>query len=75
MAAQHELRLSDDVEVELKPWIESRRKAEKWTNAQEMRTMLEKALQSHALRIATDAGADRSQIETVDLREAMGSRS
>jgi SpoVK/Ycf46/Vps4 family AAA+-type ATPase len=75
MAAQHELRLSDDVEVELKPWIESRRKAEKWANAREMRTMLEKALASHALRIATDAGADRSQIETVDMLEAMGSRS
>jgi hypothetical protein len=59
----------------LKPWIESRRKAEKWANAREMRTMLEKALASHALRIATDAGADRSQIETVDMLEAMGSRS
>jgi SpoVK/Ycf46/Vps4 family AAA+-type ATPase len=75
MAAQHELRLSDDVEVELKPWIESRRKAEKWANASEMRTLLEKALEAHALRIATDAGADRSQIETPDLLEAMGSRS
>jgi hypothetical protein len=38
-----------------------------------MRTLLEKARESQAIRISTDAGADLSRIETADLMDATAS--
>ena len=52
------------------PWIEERKKAADWGNARSMRTLLEKARESQAIRISTDAGADLSRIETADLLDA-----
>ena len=44
--------LPDGFEAKLKPWVEGRSKADDWANAREMRTLLEKARENQALRVA-----------------------
>jgi SpoVK/Ycf46/Vps4 family AAA+-type ATPase len=70
MAARQHFSLPEDFQAALAPWIEQRSKAPDWGNARAMRTLLEKARESQAIRISTDAGADLSRIETVDLLDA-----
>jgi SpoVK/Ycf46/Vps4 family AAA+-type ATPase len=72
MAARQEFSLPDDFASALTPWIEERSKAPDWGNARSMRTLLEKAREAQAMRIATgaDADADLSQIATADILEA-----
>jgi SpoVK/Ycf46/Vps4 family AAA+-type ATPase len=73
MAARQEFSLPDDFAAALAPWIEQRAKAPDWGNARSMRTLLEKARESQAIRISTDANADLSRIETADLLDATAS--
>jgi hypothetical protein len=54
----------------LAPWIEERSKAKDWGNARSMRTLLEKARESQAIRISGDANPDLSRIEAADLLDA-----
>jgi stage V sporulation protein K len=70
MAAHQHFSLPEDFQTALAPWIEQRSKAPDWGNARAMRTLLEKARESQAIRISTDAGADLSRIETEDLLDA-----
>jgi SpoVK/Ycf46/Vps4 family AAA+-type ATPase len=70
MAARQQFSLPDDFATALTPWIEQRAKAADWGNARSMRTLLEKARESQAIRISTDASADLSRIETADLLDA-----
>ena len=70
MASRQKFSLPDDFQAALTPWIEQRSKAQDWGNARSMRTLLEKARESQALRISTDADADLSRIETADLLDA-----
>jgi SpoVK/Ycf46/Vps4 family AAA+-type ATPase len=70
MAARQQFSLPDDFAAALTPWIEQRSKATDWGNARSMRTLLEKARESQAIRISTDASADLSRIETADLLDA-----
>ena len=70
MAARQKFSLPDDFQAALTPWIEQRSKAQDWGNARSMRTLLEKARESQAIRISTDADADLSRIETADLLDA-----
>jgi SpoVK/Ycf46/Vps4 family AAA+-type ATPase len=70
MAARQHFSLPDDFAAALTPWIEQRSKAADWGNARSMRTLLEKARESQAIRISTDASADLSRIETADLLDA-----
>jgi SpoVK/Ycf46/Vps4 family AAA+-type ATPase len=70
MAAQQKFSLPDDFATTLAPWIEGRSKAQDWGNARSMRTLLEKARESQAIRISSDANADLSRIETADLLDA-----
>ena len=70
MAARQQFSLPDDFAAALTPWIEQRSKAADWGNARSMRTLLEKARESQAIRISTDASADLSRIETADLLDA-----
>jgi hypothetical protein len=70
MAERQRFSLPDDFASALAPWIEERKKAADWGNARSMRTLLEKARESQAIRISTDAGADLSRIETADLLDA-----
>jgi SpoVK/Ycf46/Vps4 family AAA+-type ATPase len=73
MAARQQFLLPDDFASALAPWIEQRSKAPDWGNARSMRTLLEKARESQAIRISTDAGADLSRIESADLLDATAS--
>jgi stage V sporulation protein K len=70
MAASQHFSLPDDFATALTPWISERSKAPDWGNARSMRTLLEKAREAQAIRISTDANADLSRLETVDLLEA-----
>jgi SpoVK/Ycf46/Vps4 family AAA+-type ATPase len=70
MAARQQFSLPDDFAAALTPWIEQRSRATDWGNARSMRTLLEKARESQAIRISTDASADLSRIETADLLDA-----
>ena len=73
MAARQQFSLPDDFAAALAPWIEQRATMPDWGNARSMRTLLEKARESQAIRISTDAGADLSRIETADLLDATAS--
>ena len=70
MAARQQFSLPDDFVAALTPWIEQHTGSPEWGNARSMRTLLEKAREAQAFRIATDADADLSRIETADLLEA-----
>ena len=72
MAARQQFNLPQDFEAKLKPWIESRAKAQDWANAREMRTLLEKTREAQALRVAKDASADVSVVTIEDVVHATG---
>jgi SpoVK/Ycf46/Vps4 family AAA+-type ATPase len=70
MAARQHFSLPDDFQGALTPWIEQHSQGPDWGNARSMRTLLEKARESQAIRISTDADADLSRIEVADLLDA-----
>jgi SpoVK/Ycf46/Vps4 family AAA+-type ATPase len=72
MAAKQHFTLPDNFPVRIKPWITERSRADDWANAREMRTLLEKAREAQAMRIATNPSADLSRIEIADLMKATG---
>ena len=72
MAARQHFSLPLGFEAKVKPWISERARAEDWANAREMRTLLEKAREAQATRIAADPSADLSRLELDDLARAMG---
>lgn len=74
MAKQQNYLLPDDIEAKLKPWIERRMHSENWGNAREIRTLLERAREAQALRIAANPSADVSRLEMVDIKAAIGER-
>src|SRR6516164_392759 len=74
MAARQQFNLPDGFEEKLKPWIESRARAEDWANAREMRTLLEKTREAQALRVAKDASADVSVVTIEDVVHATGQK-
>ena len=71
MAVRQNFQLPSGFETKLRPWIEDNDKREQWGNAREMRTLLEKAREAQAMRIASDADADLTMLETTDLEQAM----
>jgi hypothetical protein len=72
MAARQHFTLPEGFELRVKPWITERSRADDWANAREMRTLLEKAREAQANRIAADSFADLSRLEIVDLMKATG---
>jgi SpoVK/Ycf46/Vps4 family AAA+-type ATPase len=74
MAARQQFALPDGIEAKLKPWIEGRSKADDWANAREMRTLLEKAREAQALRVAGDPSADISLVTIEDVIVATGQK-
>jgi SpoVK/Ycf46/Vps4 family AAA+-type ATPase len=71
MAKSQGYEMPADLDRTLSPWIETRRKQEDWGNAREMRTLIEKAREAQAVRIAGAPGSDLSKIEPADLEAAM----
>jgi SpoVK/Ycf46/Vps4 family AAA+-type ATPase len=74
MAARQQFTLPDGFEAKLKPWIEGRSKADDWANAREMRTLLEKAREAQAMRVADDPLADISLVTIEDIILATGQK-
>jgi hypothetical protein len=74
MAARQQFALPAGVEAKLKPWIEGRSKADDWANAREMRTLLEKAREAQAMRVAGDPAADISVVTIEDIILATGQK-
>src|SRR6202008_2060060 len=72
MAVRQQFNLPEGFEAKLKPWIESRSKAEDWANAREMRTLLERSRERRAMRVASDAWADISVVTIQDIVLATG---
>jgi stage V sporulation protein K len=72
MAAKQHFTLPENFPARIKPWITERSRADDWANAREMRTLLEKAREAQAMRIAMNPSADLSRIEIADLMKATG---
>jgi SpoVK/Ycf46/Vps4 family AAA+-type ATPase len=72
MAERQSFHLPDGFESALKPWIGDSVRREDWGNAREMRTLLEKAREVQAMRIADDPTGDLTLLEMSDLEKAMG---
>jgi len=73
MAAKQSFELPEDFERELTPWLAQRSRADDWSNAREMRTLLEKAREAQAARIArSPQGGDLFRLEISDLLRATG---
>jgi SpoVK/Ycf46/Vps4 family AAA+-type ATPase len=74
MAARQQFSVPDGFEAKLKPWVEGRSKADDWANAREMRTLLEKARENQALRVAQEPSADISVVTIEDIVLATGQK-
>jgi SpoVK/Ycf46/Vps4 family AAA+-type ATPase len=74
MAARQQFNLPNGFEAKLRPWIEGRAKSDDWANAREMRTLLEKAREAQALRVAGDPTADISLVTIEDIILATGQK-
>ena len=74
MARRQNYQLPDDLERKIKPWLESGMRSESWGNARAMRTLLERAREAQAVRIATDPTSDVSRIDMTDMQAAMEER-
>jgi AAA+ superfamily predicted ATPase len=71
MAKAQEYELPKNLEAKLKPWIKEQSKRDSWGNAREMRTLLEKAREAQAVRLAGDPEADVARIEMEDIMAAI----
>lgn len=67
MAKQQNFKFPDSIDSKLRPWVERYAKQEDWGNAREMRTLLEKARETQAMRISSDPSADLTTLETADI--------
>ncbi|MBO1021685.1 AAA family ATPase [Methylobacterium sp. SD274] len=71
MAARQQFTLPEGFEAALTPWLAQRSRSDDWSNAREMRTLLEKAREAQAARVALEGG-DMRRLEIVDLLFAIG---
>ena len=71
MAARQHFTLPEGFEAALTPWLAQRSRSEDWSNAREMRTLLEKAREAQAARVALQGG-DLRRLEIADLLRATG---
>ncbi|WP_426315231.1 AAA family ATPase [Methylobacterium fujisawaense] len=72
MAAGQGFVMAEGFEKDLAAYVGARSKAEDWANAREMRTVLEKARQAQALRLAASPGGDINRLEPADIAAALG---
>src|SRR5262249_29611063 len=71
MAKRQNYVLPDELETRLKPWINIGMRHKTWGNAREMRTLLERAREAQALRIAADPSTDIRKLEMTDMEAAL----
>jgi S1-C subfamily serine protease len=71
MAKQQNFTLPDNLDSSLAPWLKVGMRNKSWGQAREMRTLLERARESQATRIAHDPSGDLRQIALVDIDAAI----
>ena len=71
MAKRQNFVLPDDLESSLDPWIKLGMRNKSWGQAREMRTMLERAREAQATRIAHDPSGDLRQLTVADIDAAI----
>lgn len=72
MAAAQQFTLPDHYKDIVRPWLSVRMNDSSWANAREMRTLLERAREEQALRIASAPGASLTELNEADLIAALG---
>ena len=71
MAKRQNFVLPDDLESSLGPWMKVGMRNKSWGQAREMRTLLERAREAQATRIAHDPSGDVRQIAMADIDAAI----
>ena len=71
MAKRQNFVLPDDLESSLDPWIKVGMRNKSWGQAREMRTLLERAREAQATRIAHAPSADVRQLTMADIEAAI----
>ena len=71
MAKQQNFVLPDGLESSLGPWIKLGMRNRSWGQAREMRTLLERAREAQATRIAHDPSGDLRQLAMADIDAAI----
>jgi S1-C subfamily serine protease len=71
MAKQQNFVLPDNLEPSLGPWIKVGTRNKSWGQAREMRTLLERAREAQATRIAHDPSGDVRQLAMADIDAAI----
>jgi S1-C subfamily serine protease len=71
MAKRQNFVLPDNLESSLAPWMQVGMRSRSWGQAREMRTLLERAREAQATRIAHDPSGDLRQIAMADIDAAI----
>src|SRR5258708_5439918 len=71
MAKRQNFVLPDDLESSLGPWMKVGMRKKSWGQAREMRTLLERAREAQAMRIAHDPLGDVRQLAMADIDAAI----
>jgi S1-C subfamily serine protease/AAA+ superfamily predicted ATPase len=71
MAKRQNFTLPDDLESSLGPWMKVGMRHRSWGQAREMRTLLERAREAQATRIAHDPSGDLRQLAMADIDAAI----
>lgn len=71
MAKQQNFVLPEGLESSLSPWIKVGMRNKSWGQAREMRTLLERAREAQAMRIAHDPSADLRHLAMADIDAAI----
>ena len=71
MAKRQNFVLPDDLESSLDPWLKVGMRNKSWGHAREMRTLLERAREAQATRIAHDPSGDLRQLVMADIDAAI----
>ena len=71
MAKRQNFVLPDDLESSLAPWLKVGMRNKSWGQAREMRTLLERAREAQATRIAHDPSGDVRQLAMTDIDAAI----
>jgi SpoVK/Ycf46/Vps4 family AAA+-type ATPase len=71
MAKRQNFVLPDDLDSSLDPWLKLGMRDKSWGHAREMRTLLERAREAQATRIAHDPSGDLRQLAGADIDAAI----
>lgn len=61
--------------AKIKPWVERAHKVQNWGNARSMRSLLEGAIEAHAMRVSREPDARLDELTAADLEAATAGQS